>query len=209
MIIGDGAIANRFASYDLQSDYLVFAGGLHNSSISNQAIIDIEEDAVKDALDIANNERLTFVYFSSCSINDIDLEESLYVSHKARMEQLVRSSPCNFLIFRLPQIIGLTNIEGGLCNELVKAIALGNRFKLWQAAVRNFIDLDDVYSIVHKILLGKIFNNEIINVANPFPTPVPDLVKLLEGYFGRQGNYDLVPLGTSYTIDTSKIKIII
>jgi glycosyltransferase involved in cell wall biosynthesis len=205
MIIGNGSIANRFASYGIHSDYLVFAGSLHNSSITDGVKISEEEDAVRDALDLANNKGLAFVYFSSCSIDNVSLKNSPYVSHKAKMEQMVRASSGNHLIFRLPQIIGLTSDEGGLFNELIKAVTQGDKFKLWQHAIRNFIDLDDVYSIVHEILSEKVCNNQTINVANPYPIPVIELVKLLERFFGKQGNYELSFQGESYPIDISAI----
>lgn len=208
MVIGDGAIANRFASYGLQSKHLVFAGSVHNSSITDTIEISKEEAAIRAAL-AAINKSVTFVYFSSCSIDDVTQGASPYVGHKKRMEQLIQASASNYLIFRLPQVLGLADNEGGLVHGLVKAISLGERFELWLDATRNFIDLDDVYSIVHAILEDKTHSNRVINIASPCPTPVPELVGVLESYFGKSGNYELVARGGGYPLDTSAISDVI
>jgi glycosyltransferase involved in cell wall biosynthesis len=208
MVIGNGAIANRFASYGLQSKYFIFAGSVHNSAIFDTIEIVKEEDAIRAALATVNNSA-TFIYFSSCSIEDAMQATSPYVAHKMRMEQLIQASISSYLIFRLPQVLGLADIEGGLVHGLVKAIILGERFELWRDATRNFIDLDDVYSIVHAILEEKTHSNRVINIANPCPTPVSELVSLLESYFGKAGNYELIARGEDYPLDTSVIKDVI
>lgn len=208
MVIGNGSIANRFASYGLQTKYLIFAGSLHDSSITDVIEISNEEDVIKAALAAINNS-LTFVYLSSCSIDDVAQVGSPYIEHKKRMEQLIQASAARYLIFRLPQVLGLAENESGLVHSLVKTISLGEHFELWQDARRNFIDLDDVYSIVHTLLEDKTYSNRVINVASPFATPVPELVGVLEDYFGRTGNYKIVARGGSYPIDTATIADVI
>lgn len=208
MVIGDGAIANRFASYGLLSKYLVYAGNIHNSTVTDAIEISKEEDSIKAAL-AALNDAVTFVYFSSCSIEDVTQASSPYVVHKKRMEQLIQTSASNYLIFRLPQVLGLTSSEGGLADGLVRAITQGDLFELWRDASRNFIDLDDVYSIVHALLESKTYSNRIINIASPCATPVSELVEVLEGYFGKSGNYALVARGGGYPLDISAIADII
>jgi len=205
---GCGAIANRFASYSLQPKFFIYAGSINNSTTTNAIAISKEEDSINVALAAIDN-TVRFVYFSSCSIEDPTQASSPYVSHKKRMEQLIQASASNYLIFRLPQVLGLTDSEHGLVNDLVKAITLGERFELWRDASRNFIDLDDVYSIVHALLGGKTYSNRVINIASPCATPVPELVNVLEGYFGKTGNSELVARGCGYPVDTSAINDVI
>lgn len=203
-VIGSGAIADRFASYGLQSRYLIFAGSTHNSSITNAEDISREELTLKMALDNVKGSA-TFVYFSSCSIDDATQQSSPYVLHKKRMEAMVELSAQNYLIVRLPQVIGLLEYEGGLVNRLVNAIRSGERFKLWRDAYRNFIDLDHAYSIVHWVLQEKVVLNSTINVANPSTTQVSELVRTIEEIFGQAANYELMELGSQYEIDIGPI----
>jgi dolichol-phosphate mannosyltransferase len=133
-------------------------------------------------------------------------ESSPYVTHKKQAEQLIRASAPNYLIIRLPQIIGLKDAEGGLVNSLVEAFRTGEHFKLWMRARRNFIDLDDVYAIVHHILQERDARNTVINVASPHTTPTTEFVSVLEEHFGVTGNYELIDRGGGYDIDVSVIK---
>ena len=207
-VFGSGAIASRFASYALQSRYLIFAGSIHNSTISNPDVLAAEEGALKAALEKVMGEQ-TFVYFSSCSIDDITQEHSPYVLHKKMAEQIIRESTSNYLIIRLPQVIGLMDAEGGLVNSLVTAVSTGKNFDLWERARRNFIDLDDIYAIVHHILQDPKVRNTVINAANPGSTSVTEFVSVLEECFGTKGNYHLIDRGSAYDIDVSTIRDII
>ncbi len=184
---------------------MIFAGNIHNSAISSPDDIAAEEDALK-AVVAGLTGAQTLVYFSSCSIDDITQICSPYVIHKKRAEKLIRASAPNHLIIRLPQVIGLMDAEGGLVNTLVKAFRTGERFELWERARRNFIDLDDVYAIVHHILQERDVRNTVINVASTHTTPVTEFVSVLEEHFGTAGNYELIARGSDYDIDVSAIR---
>lgn len=205
MVIGCGAIADRFAAYALQSSCVIYAGSIHNSRVTDESEIAREEESIRAALAATNSSRL-FVYFSSCSIDDEAQAQSPYVAHKKRMEQLIQTSASKYLIFRLPQLLALSDDKNSLLNVLVTAITTGKHFELWQDASRNFIDIDDVYDIAHRLISGKFDTNRIINIASPVSTAVPDFVGLLEGYFGRSGSYERVTRGGgNYSLDTSAI----
>lgn len=205
MVIGCGAIADRFAAYALQTSCVIYSGSIHNSRIADAAEIVREEHSVKSALEAVNPSML-FVYFSSCSIEDESQTQSPYVAHKKRMEHLIQTSASKYLIFRLPQLLALSDDKNSLVNVLVTSITTGKHFELWQDASRNFIDIDDVYDIAHRLIIGKFDTNRIINIASPLSTEVSDFVGLLEGYFGRSGHYERVSrAGGNYLLDTSAI----
>jgi len=209
MVIGSGAIANRFASYAFQSRYLIYAGSIHDSTIKDAAEISREESSLRAAL-ASKTDASTIVYFSSCSIEDPTRIQSPYVAHKQRMEHLIQSSGSKFLIFRLPQLVALGDAESSLVNFLASAIASGRHFEVWQDATRNIIDIDDVYSIVHTLLADNAHCNSVINIASPFPTPVSELAHVLEAHFDKKGSYELVNRGVGgYALDISAIKDVI
>ena len=207
-VIGCGVIADRFAAYALQSNCVIFAGSIHNSRITDTSEIAREEDSIRAAL-AATNSSTNFVYFSSCSIDDEAQVQSAYVEHKKRMEQLIQASASKWLILRLPQILALSDDKNSLANFLVTAITTGKHFELWQDTSRNFIDIDDVYSIANLLITEKTYTNCVINIASPISTSVSDFVDILEGYLGRNGNYELVSLGGgAYPLEISEIESI-
>lgn len=207
MVIGKGVIANRFMDYSLQKNYVIFAGNVHDSSLVDEAVFKNEEEDIKAAITL--NPQANFVYFSSCSILNATENQSAYSLHKAKMESLIKGSAKNYLIVRLPQIMGLNDEKNGLVNYLVENIMSGKSFELWEKAWRNFIDMDDVYRIVHYILAHKSYSNTAINIASPRKTSLVDAVKKLEDFLGRKANYQLVNKGTEYDINISEIVNII
>jgi nucleoside-diphosphate-sugar epimerase len=202
--IGKGVIANRFKDCSLQLKHLIFAGSVNDSSIQDKNIIKAEEMAVADALLEYND--YTFVYFSSCSILDSEVAHTPYVQHKVNMEKLIQSSAKNFLIFRLPQVMGFLDNNTSLVNFLVDAIGNQKFFELWRNAQKNIIDIDDVYEIVVELLKRRILTNNIVNIASINQTSVLQLVNEIEKFFGITANYILVDKGASYNLDIFSIK---
>ena len=207
MVIGNGVIANRFIDYKLQSKYLIFAGSINNSTIQNEEEILKEEESVNNAL--LKHPDITFIYFSTCSILDTSVSGTAYVKHKIRMERIIRKSAKDFLIIRLPQIIGLNDTKSSLINYFFNSIYNHETFDLWQKSFKNFIDIDDVYDIVAKILEGGTCANKIINVANTRQISVLQVVETIEKFTGESANYNLLDKGVKYDIDISDIESIV
>ncbi len=203
-VVGRGIIANRFTNYAAQSRFLIFAGNVHDSKTSDVGSIAAEEALLRQIIE--NDRSETLVYFSSCSVLDPEQNRSLYAGHKARMEQLLQASSRKFLIFRLPQLFGLSDEASSLVNFLVDAVLHDKPFDVWLNAQRNFIDIDDVYRIAHDILSSGNRSNCIINIASPHSTSVADLVARIEQYFGRPAKYQAVDKGSRFVIGTADIE---
>jgi len=206
-VIGRGVIANRFVTYAQQTRYLIFAGSVHDSTLADNGLFDAEEAQLGKAIENQQNE--TIVYFSSCSILDPDQVDSPYAQHKLRMEKKLQTSSVRYVIFRLPQLLGLGDEKTSLVNFLVDSIGNGRSFQLWQNAQRNFIDIDDVYRIAHDMLSNACPTDRIINICNTNNTPVAELVKTLEAYLGKPSHCQLKDKGSSFAIDTADIRPVI
>jgi nucleoside-diphosphate-sugar epimerase len=204
MVIGRGAIAARFNDYLLQSEYLIFAGSVNDSSIQDGNVIQEEEKAVRAAL--STHPDTTFVYFSSCSILDPDVAHTPYVQHKIRMEDWIQKSANKFLIFRLPQVMGFFDAKSSLVNFLVDAISQQRSFELWQRSQKNFIDIDDIHKIVGEILKRKVILNKTLNVASTRQTSVLQFVREIEAFTGIAAKYTLANKGRNLNIDVSEIE---
>ena len=206
-VIGRGVIANRFVTYAQQTRYLIFAGSVHDSTLADNGLFDAEEAQLGKAIENQQNE--TIVYFSSCSILDPDQVDSPYAQHKLRMEKKLQTSSVRYVIFRLPQLLGLGDEKTSLVNFLVDSIGNGRSFQLWQNAQRNFIDIDDVYRIAHDMLSNACPTDRIINICNTNNTPVAELVKTLEAYLGKPSHCQLKDKDSSFAIDTADIRPVI
>lgn len=81
MIIGKGLIAKAFLACD-RDDTVFFASGVSNSTEKDTTAFSREEKMLSECLEKYHDKR--FVYFSSCSINDKELNKTPYHQHKKR-----------------------------------------------------------------------------------------------------------------------------
>ncbi|MFL9879113.1 NAD-dependent dehydratase [Herbaspirillum rhizosphaerae] len=204
MIIGSGLIANAFgragAYFD---DACLYAAGVSNSDCRDSLEFERERLMLSSALQQFSKAR-RFIYFGTCSVGDPSLADSMYVRHKMAMEDLVRSHS-GYLIFRLPQVVGITRNPHTLLNFLHHKIAHAENFKLWMGAKRNVIDIADVVAIAMDLLEVENCAKETIDIANTKNFFVREIVEVLENILGLDAVYDRVEKGASYEIDVSRI----
>ena len=147
MIIGNGLIATAFNKFGNDS-VIIFASGVSNSV--NPTVEDClrEETLIKTF----TNSKKQFVYFSSCSIFDTTMKDSIYVNHKIRMEKLIEDLFQNYLIVRLPIVVGKSNNPNTHINSLVTKINNDNELTIFTRASRYLIDVDCVAFWVNKLI---------------------------------------------------------
>lgn len=204
MVIGNGLVARAFNSYKNNGNYLIFASGISNSSSSESSSFIREEKMLTDALN-ENSEKI-FIYFSTCSIYDISLNQSEYVKHKLRMETIIMQSCLNYYIFRLSNLAGYSTNPNTILNYFVQHISSGNFFYLWKNSYRNIIDIQDAFKVCDYILKENLFINDVVNVANSRNYSVQDIVCCIEHFLKKKGNYELIDKSSSPIIDVSSIK---
>lgn len=172
MIVGNGLIAKTFYPLDSE-DLLIFASGVSDST----CIIKSEYDREKDLLieNINRNKGKKIVYFGTCDVYD-DIKKTMYVNHKIEMEEIIKKNCDRWLIYRLPQVIGIGN-RSNLLYFLVNNIMNGISFNCSLFLERNLVKKEDL------LLLGRFYintDNEIINLANPINIRVMDIINIIE-----------------------------
>jgi nucleoside-diphosphate-sugar epimerase len=201
MIIGSGMIANAFLTKTFLPGINIFASGVSNSNEVDPAAFDRESKMLEVYLGESNK----LVYFSTCSVLDPELKNSKYVSHKLQMESLIEQKSKNYLILRLPQVVGFTKNSNTLTNFIYESMVKDKSINIWKYATRNLIDLDDVVSAVNYILENKFFENSVINLASPFLTSPIEIVKIFEKILNKNSQLNIEEKGGSYLIDISSV----
>ena len=204
MVIGNGMIAAAFGSYKGKEDFLIFASGVSDSTHSGDAAFKREKELLSTT--IQNNPGKTLVYFSTCSIYDTSLKDSLYIRHKLEMESLIMQQQPAYIIFRLSNPVGKTGNTKTVVNFFINHILEKQSFGLWKKAGRNILDMDDVYRICDSILQERQFQNSIVNIANPVNYPVSFIVENIEKHLGVKAVYTVIDKGDSPHIDVSGIE---
>jgi nucleoside-diphosphate-sugar epimerase len=185
-VIGEGAIAERFLQLNSQSETLFVAPNTENSQQIKSTQFEEESNELRRLISLNPSSKI--VYFSSCSVLDPSLVASNYIIYKQSMEALVQKLAPSYLIVRLPQVVSRQSAESNLSRYIVDRVLSGEPFEIWSGAVRNFIDLDDVFEIVRGLLQNQEYRNQVVNVANPNSVPVIDFVRTAESVFGLEAS---------------------
>jgi nucleoside-diphosphate-sugar epimerase len=197
MIIGRGMIAKAFGDSNNQlSDCILFASGVSNSRCEDLIEFERELSLLKSTLKY--NKRL--IYFSTSSIFDPNLESSSYIKHKLHIESFIEGHFNEYIIYRLPNVVGKTKNKNTLINNFADAILTGTSVKLFKNSTRYIIDVDDV---VNYVLLTKNTSNCIINLNFNINYSITKIWKEIELVLEKKGKALVIDQGSKYKIDNS------
>ncbi len=198
MIVGRGMLAKAFDSYRDHPNVVILASGVSDSTVTDVAQFEREETLLVNTLEEQRKKR--FVYFGTCSTLDPELSGSPYVRHKLKMERLIETLSCDYLICRLPQAVGHNGNTNTLMNRLYASIRNGQRFQLWRNACRYIIDVDDVSAVASYMIGQNQYSSRNINIASR-RFSIFDIVRALENVTQRSAIYSEIDKGASYDID--------
>lgn len=202
MIVGKGLIASLFVDND-NENIIFFASGVSNSLETRAEEFVREENLIKNTI-LENTDKI-FVYFSTCSIYDSSKTGSDYVLHKLKMEQLIKKSCPKFLILRVSNAVGKGGNPNLLMNYIVKAVKNDEAINVHNKATRNLIDVDDIRNITFD-LLKKQSLNKIINVAYIKNYSILEIVEIVEKFYHKTININLLKSGSGYDINIPEIE---
>ena len=188
-IIGSGFIARslKFRKSELKN-YILYAKGVSNSlSKSKRNFARDKYTLYKEIKKIKKNK--IFIYISTCSITDPLRKKNMYVKHKINMEKIVKSSADNYLILRLPEVIGKSRNNNTLINFFREKIINNKKFNLWKNVKRNIINIVHVKKILFIFLKQKKHQNQTINIGNTIFFSAEDIVKVLEKVYRKKSIY--------------------
>jgi nucleoside-diphosphate-sugar epimerase len=201
LIYGNGLIASAFREKSYQNNrYIIFASGVSNSSENRSSEFLREKNNLLACIDSGHSP----VYFSTCSIYDLSLKNSSYVQHKLEMESICKRAE-SFLIFRLPQVVGVSSNPNTITNYLFNKISTYSKFELWTNVSRVLIDVEDVVLVVNYVIENNLIEKSIINVGHEYPISALEIVEIFESILKVKANYDLVNKGMVYSINTKFI----
>jgi len=202
MIVGNGLIASLFVDND-DDNVIFFASGVSNSLETRVEEFLREENLIKNT--ISENTDKVFVYFSTCSIYDSSKTGSDYVLHKLKMEQLIKKSCPRFLILRVSNAVGKGGNPNLLMNYIVKAVKNDETINVHTQATRNLIDADDIRNVTFDLLKQQSLN-KIINVAYSKNYSILEIVEVVEKFYHKKININLLKSGSGYDINIPEIE---
>ena len=194
MIVGNGFLAKNLKKID-SSELLFFASGVSNSLISHN------DPGLKREKSLLNEYKQTdkkLIYFGTSSIYDCSRKDTAYVMHKRSIEEYIQKNFNDYLILRLPLVIGKSNNRHTLINYSSNCIVDGNNMRIEADATRYLIDIDDVVEICN--LLASRINKSTININFSEKISVLGIVKHMEEALNKKANFKIIPGGSNYNV---------
>ena len=171
MIIGKGLIASAFElTKENYLDYIIFASGVSSSRENNDDEYNREKELIIET--IKQNKGFKFIYFSSISVN-----VNKYFEHKLKMENIIKEYTSNYIIFRIPQVVGRIGNPNNLVNHIKNCILNGNEIMTNNYVERALLDVEDLVMIVNYCKDKTI--GETLNLSGIEKIKVYDLCNLI------------------------------
>jgi len=169
MIIGSGLLSSEFIKFSHYfNEYLIFASGVSNSNENNIDNFNREKELLLKTIN--NNQNLKLIYFSSVLTGIIN---NNYYQHKLEIENIIKEKSKNYIIFRVPQIVGLDGNQFNIVNFLKNSIKNKNNVLSYNNVYRSLIDVEDLVKIV--IYCMDKTNNDLLFLSGIEKITVKDL----------------------------------
>ena len=146
------------------------------------------------------------IYFSTCSIYDNSLKESMYVQHKLFIEAYIKKNISRYIIYRLPIVVGNNKNPHTLTNFIFNSITNNQIINVHTNACRYLIDIEDVVELVEKTLFCE---NQIINLNFDNKLSILELIEIFENILKKKAIKKLIIKGSCYDIDNAQLRDLI
>jgi nucleoside-diphosphate-sugar epimerase len=171
-IIGNGMIAQSFKDYDL-GNVCVFACGVSDSTEHDTSKYMKEYELLKNTIN--ENRKEFFIYFSTLSVLKYDYTE--YIKHKLFIESYIENHTDNFLILRLPNIIGVTKSKNQLLPFFYNSLMKKDLIHVKTETLRDLIDVVDLPKIIEVLIKNEV--KGICNISLKNKIKVIDIINFL------------------------------
>jgi nucleoside-diphosphate-sugar epimerase len=172
-IVGNGMIAKSFKNCNLLNT-CIFASGVADSTETDLSLYKKEFELLKKTIN--QYPQFKFIYFSTLSIFKFEYNE--YVKHKLFIENYIENNLDNYLILRLPNIVGQTVNSKQLLPFLFQKISSNSEIDIKNNTYRDLIDVEDLPKIV-KFLIEKNIVGKI-NISLNNKITVTDIINILK-----------------------------
>lgn len=192
MVVGNGLIANSFIDYKDDYKYLIFASGVSNSITSGNNDFEREFDLIKKY----TSTKMKFIYFSTCNFGSTP-----YFDHKKRMESFIQSNFENYLIFKIPNIVGFGGNKSNLFNFFKNKILKKEQIVV-KDNYRSLIDVDDLRLICDSCLH---LDNQIIYISFIEMMKVIDIIDIISNELKVKANTFMESQLEYYNVENTDI----
>lgn len=199
MVIGKGMIANSLMNFKEDEELIIFASGVSNSGEMNQSAFQREIDLLEKYQD----SKAKLVYFSTCSIFDQSIKESSYILHKKKIENYIADNFKNYLILRLPTVIGNSTNPHIFFNFIKNKLINNQPLEIYKNATRYLFDVEDLQTIIEHL---KNKENNILNVCYNNKLSVEEIVLYMHSKLNSSSEIIEYNKGFDFYVDNNEFQ---
>ena len=118
-VYGNGFLAKHLKKISLPKKIFIYAAGVSNSNLRSKKEYLREIKVFKRIFDRVDRDKI-FIYISTLSVENKILNKDPYVKNKIKIERLIVKNSNNYLIIRLPQLVGNNKNKYTLTNSIYK-----------------------------------------------------------------------------------------
>lgn len=180
-IIGNGFIGrnvNKLRKYIIKSDYIIYTAGISNSNTNSKKELKKEIRLFKDFSKENNSKKLIFI--STADVSNNLKRNNPYIINKVKIENIIKKEFKDYIILRLPQIIGNSKNKKTLINYFYRNIKKNKTIDVLSGVKRNILDIDDVIKVLKIIIFEKKLMKRTITLSNNYYVQPIDIVKIFE-----------------------------
>jgi nucleoside-diphosphate-sugar epimerase len=179
MIVGNGLLASAFSKSNKNYEkIIIFASGVSDSNETDINEFNREESIILNTIN--ENKDSKIIYFSSVLAG---IKNNQYYNHKLKIENLISNNANDYIIFRMPQIIGKSGNKNNIINAFKHSILFEDKIDVFSNVKRALIDVDDLVNIVNYCIDKT--TRSIINISNIEKISVFELVKKISNIINR------------------------
>ena len=189
-IIGDGFIGKSLYKIKkdlIKTNYIIYAAGISHSKTKSKRNLNKELSSFK--IFLKNNLSKKVIYISTADVTNSISNKSLYVKNKIKIEKLIKKRLKNYIILRLPQIIGKSKNKNTLVNYFYFNIKNNKPLVLIKNFKRNVLDIADILKLIKIIVYSKKTKNKVIVLSNKYSVQPIDIVKIFEKKLNKIVNF--------------------
>ena len=206
-IVGSGFIAKSFAKKNFffkKKKCILYAAGVSNSLNKEESLFSKDFKKIQSYENLSNSFKI--IYISSCSVLDKTRNKSVYLKKKIKNENYIKKNFKNYLIVRLPEIIGKNKNKNTLVNFFYNKIKKNEKIILFKNAQRNFIFINDIINILCEVIEQN-KSNEVINIASSKMTKVEKIVIIFQKILKKKAKISFKDqTNKDFNISIKKIK---
>ena len=184
MILGNGLISsgfNKFKNLYDDNNIVILGSGVSNSTLADEDEYGRELNLIYRTIN--ENKGCKFIYFSSILTN---ISDRRYYKHKKTIENLIISETYDYIIFRIPQVVGNIGNKSNLFNFIVNALNSDEEIMVYNGIDRSILDIDDLVGIVN-YCINRV-SRDTIHISGVEKISIGDLVKKIANHMHKTPN---------------------